>query len=117
MRRAVAKSRSRARHRGSVRRRKLLPSELPRETGGGVATAGSRSWDAPLRVRPDRSDRRRAAGRHGGWAGVHLATQTQPLNERVVALLIAALQIVEQAPTLAHHHEQAAARMEILGMA
>src|SRR5579883_3312913 len=42
-----------------------------------------------------------------------LAAQPEPLDELLVALVVLALQIVEQPPALAHHHQEAAPGMEV----
>src|SRR6185312_15621953 len=43
-----------------------------------------------------------------------LLPQAEALDERAVALDVAALQVIEQAAALAHHLQQPAARVEIL---
>jgi len=43
-----------------------------------------------------------------------LAAEAQAGDQRVITRLVLALHIVEQATALADHHEEAAARMEIL---
>src|SRR5512134_2601443 len=43
-----------------------------------------------------------------------LLAQAELLDERAVLLVVAALEVVQQAAALAHHPEQPAARMEIL---
>src|SRR5207244_4122414 len=46
--------------------------------------------------------------------GRSLLAQAEALDERAVRLDLAALQVIELAAALAHHPQQAAARMEIL---
>src|SRR5262249_54460113 len=47
---------------------------------------------------------------------VKLTAQPKALNELLIALIVCALQIVEQAAALANHDEQAATGMEVLFM-
>src|SRR5436190_17056542 len=52
-----------------------------------------------------------------GRRGRELTPKTQALDQRVVALAVPGLEIVEQTAALADHLEQAATRMVILGVA